>query len=310
MYQLRISIEGITPPIWRTVQVSENYSLYKLHHIIQKIFGWKNSHIWCFRAEGEDSPITNPWLWGGGTTRWDKTVKLKTILKKEGDSILYEYDMGDSWKHTIVLEKASDEKIKKSACTDGKRAGPPEDCGGIGGYNEMVHHLLHPEKEGYLELLEWLDEDYDPEAFDIADVNRNLRSLNFFIRVFDEENGLIFGDSRKKNSRPPSIQISEKDVQLILQEEYSFFREIVASNVFCSKCAVRNTEAGIKDYTIILNDLNDIQLSGKCSICGGSVGRYIEYGEDPEILRRAEAFRDTHRSRKSMKVVRKSKKIT
>jgi len=310
MYQLRITIEGITPPIWRTVQVSENYSFYKLHHIIQKVFGWQNSHIWCFRAEGEDSPITNPWLWGGGTTRWDKTVKLKTFLKKDGDNMLYEYDMGDSWKHRIVLEKASDEKIKKPACIAGKRAGPPEDCGGVGGYNEMIQHLLHPEKDGYLELLEWLDEDYNPEAFDIADVNRNLRSLNFFIRVFDEENGLIFGDSRKKNSRPPSIQISEEDVQMILQECYLFFRQIADSNIFCQSCSGKHKTVGITEYTIILNDLNDIQLSGKCSICGRNVGRYIEYGEDTEILRRAEAFRDTHRSRKSMKVVRKSKKIT
>ena len=307
MYQLRISIEGITPPIWRTVQVSENYSLYKLHHITQKIFGWKNSHIWCFRAEGEDSPITNPWLWGGGTTRWDKTVKLKTFLKKDGDNMLYEYDMGDSWQHTGVLEKTSDEKIKKPLCIDGKRAGPPEDCGGIGGYNEMIQHLLHPEKDGYMELLEWLEEDYDPETFDIADVNRNLRSLNFFIRVFDEENGLIFGEAKSKNQRPPSIQISEDDLQLILQEEYSFFREIVAGNVFCSNCTGKHKTVGIKDFTIILNKLNDIQLSGKCSICGGNVGRYIEYGEDPEVLSRAKAFRDTYRSRKSMKVVRKRK---
>ncbi|MCX6285245.1 MAG: plasmid pRiA4b ORF-3 family protein [Bacteroidetes bacterium] len=268
MYQLRITIDGITPPIWRTVQVSENYTLYKLHHIIQKIFGWENSHIWCFRAKGEDAPITNPWLWGEGTTRWDKTVKLKTFLKKEGDSILYEYDMGDSWKHTVILETANDEKIKKPLCIAGKRAGPHEDCGGIGGFNELINHLLHPEKDGYLELLEWLGDDYDPEAFDIANINRNLKSLNFFIRVFDEENGLNFGNPKSKNRRPPSIQISEN---------------------------------------IILNNLNDIQLSGKCSICDRNVGRYIEYGEVPEVLSRAKAFRDTYRSRTSMNIVRKRK---
>ena len=308
MYQLRITIEGITPPIWRQVEVSENYSFYKLHHIIQKIFGWTNSHIWCFLHEGVDAPITNPWLWGGGTTRWDKTIKLKALLRKEGDSILYEYDQGDSWKHLIVLEKADGLKITKPLCVDGKRAGPPEDCGGVGGYGEMIHHLHHPEKDGYLELLEWLGAEYDPEAFDIAAVNRNLKSLNFFIRLFDEENGLIFSDPMKKNKRPPSIQISEKDVELILQEDYPYFREIVASNVFCSHCTDQHKTVGIKEYTIILNDLNDIQLSGKCSICDGAVGRYCEYGEDPEFLMRAEAFRNTHRSRKSMKVVKKRNK--
>jgi hypothetical protein len=83
MYQLRITIEGITPPIWRLIQVSENYSFYKVHHIIQKIFGWTNSHVWCFLNEGDEVPITNPWLWGGGTTRWDKSIKLKKLLIKE-----------------------------------------------------------------------------------------------------------------------------------------------------------------------------------------------------------------------------------
>ena len=307
MYHLRITIEGITPPIWRLIQVSENYSFYKLHHIIQKTFGWTNSHIWCFLQEGDDVPITNPWLWGGGTTRWDKTIKLKTLLRKEGDSILYEYDQGDSWKHLIVLEKADDEKIKKPLCIDGKRAGPPEDCGGVGGYIEMIHHLHHPEKDGYLELLEWLGDEYDPEAFDLTAVNRNLKSLNYFIRVFDEENGLIFSDPMKKNKRPPSIQISEKDVQLILQEEYQYFLEITAGNVFCHQCSEKHKTVGIKEHTIILNNLNDIQLNGKCSICGVKVGRYIEYGEVPEILRRAKAFRTTYRSRKCMKVVKKRK---
>ena len=229
------------------------------------------------------------------------------MLRKEGDSILYEYDQGDSWKHLIVLEKADDEKIKKPLCIDGKRAGPPEDCGGVGGYIEMIHHLHHPEKDGYLELLEWLGDEYDPEAFDLTAVNRNLKSLNYFIRVFDEENGLIFSDPMKKNKRPPSIQISEKDVQLILQEEYQYFLEITAGNVFCHQCSEKHKTVGIKEHTIILNNLNDIQLNGKCSICGVKVGRYIEYGEVPEILRRAKAFRTTYRSRKCMKVVKKRK---
>lgn len=307
MYQLRITIEGITPPIWRTVQVSENYSFYKLHHIIQKAFGWQNSHLWSFHVQGDDVPITNPWLWGGGTTRWDKTIKLKELFKKEGDSVLYEYDMGDSWRHTIVLEKASEEKIKKPACIAGERADPPEDCGGIGGYNEMINHLLHPEKDGYLELLEWLGDHYDPEAFDIANVNRHLKSLNYFIRVFDVENGLIFGKSKKKNLRPPTIEISEMDLLLILQDDFLDFAKITVSDVFCPHCTGNFTNVGIRYCTIILTPLNDIQLNGRCSICGGKVGHYIEYSEDPEIFRRAEAFRETHRSRKSMKVVKRRK---
>ena len=205
------------------------------------------------------------------------------------------------------MEKASEEKIKKPACIAGERADPPEDCGGIGGYNEMINHLLHPEKDGYLELLEWLGDHYDPEAFDIANVNRHLKSLNYFIRVFDVENGLIFGKSKKKNLRPPTIEISEMDLLLILQDDFLDFAKITVSDVFCPHCTGNFTNVGIRYCTIILTPLNDIQLNGRCSICGGKVGHYIEYSEDPEIFRRAEAFRETHRSRKSMKVVKRRK---
>ena len=111
-------------------------------------------------------PITDPLLWGGGTTMWDKKVKIKDVLQKEGDSLSYEYDLGDSWKHTIVLEKIEDGGSKSVRCFDGARAAPHEDCGGIHGYQELIHHLRHPEKDGYIELLEWLDDDYDPENFD------------------------------------------------------------------------------------------------------------------------------------------------
>jgi hypothetical protein len=188
MYQLKITIDGITPPIWRTIQVPETYSLNRLHHIIQISLGWTNSHIYCF---GNDNVhITDPLLWAGGTTMWDKKVKIKDVLQKEGDSLSYEYDFGDSWKHTIVLEKIEDGGSNSIRCLDGAKDAPPEDYGGIRGYQELLHHVKHPEKDGYLELLEWLDDDYNPEIFDLKGVNKGLRGLARYIRMFEEENGL------------------------------------------------------------------------------------------------------------------------
>jgi hypothetical protein len=189
MYQLKIIIDGIDPPIWRSIQVPETFSLNKLHHIIQIIFGWTNSHLYCFWQD--ESPITDPRLWGDGTVQWDKKVKIMNVLKVIGDMLPYEYDMGDSWGHTIVLEKIDEGGLKAPRCLDGARAAPNEDCGGIRGYQELISHLRHPEKNGYLELLEWLGHDYDTEKFDLEGVNRRLKGLAKYIREFEEENDLI-----------------------------------------------------------------------------------------------------------------------
>jgi len=101
-----------------------------------------------------------------------------------------------------------------------------------------------------------------------------------------------------------TIELSESDVKTILQDDYRDFREIVAGNVFCAHCNGEHLSVGITDYKITLNADNDIHLKGKCTRCGGDVGRYIEYGEVPAIYQRAEEFRKSIRSRDNMKVVK------
>jgi hypothetical protein len=188
MYQLKITIDGITPTIYRTILVPETFTLNKLHHIIQIIFNWKNSHLYCFMHS--DVPTTDPVLWGGGTTMWDKKVKIKDVFVEIGDELPYEYDLGDCWKHSIILEKIESSVSKIVKCIDGARSAPPEDCGGVYGYHALIYHLCHPEIDGYFELLEWLGDDFDLEMFDLELVNKNLRKLASYIREFEEENGL------------------------------------------------------------------------------------------------------------------------
>ena len=190
MYQLKITIDDITPPIWRLISVPETFSLNKLHHIIQISFGWTNSHLYMF---GEyENKIGDPILWDDGETEtlWDKKIKIRDVLQKIGDKLKYEYDMGDGWEHTVVLEKIEDRGSKTGKCLDGARNAPPEDCGGIDGYNELIHHRCHPEKDGYIELLEWLGDEYDPELIDLKKVNKELKGLVKYIQEFDEGNGL------------------------------------------------------------------------------------------------------------------------
>lgn len=151
MIQLKISIDGIIPPIWRQIQVPNSYSLYQLHHIIQIAFGWENDNAWCFWIE--DTPTTNPMLWGGGVTRWDKRVKINSVLNQVGDVLSYQYGKGEGyWKLTVELDFVDTAKIRFPRCLDGARA-IMEDVGGVEGYQKLMYLLSHPELDGYLDLV-------------------------------------------------------------------------------------------------------------------------------------------------------------
>lgn len=184
MYQLKITLNEITPEIWRRILVSENIPLYRLHNIIQICMGWTNSHLYYL---GEDPhKIGDVHLWNDGETQPDSVIKVKDVLKKEGDTLNYVYDIGDWWQHTILLEKIHPSMKTQRKCIGGERRCPPEDCGGRRGYASLLHHLRHPEIDGYLETLEWVGDDFDPEFIDIPMINTHLALLSEFIREYEE----------------------------------------------------------------------------------------------------------------------------
>ena len=102
--------------------------------------------------------------------------KLSQLLKKEKDSLIYEYDFGDSWEHKILLEKIlpDDGKTVLPVCIKGKRACPPEDCGGIWGYEELLGTISDPKHPDYEDMLEWLGGEFDPDEFDLEELNGDL----------------------------------------------------------------------------------------------------------------------------------------
>lgn len=122
---------------------------------------------------------------------WDKKVKIKSVLKEVGDTLPYVYGRGDSWNHTILLEKMEKKFIKGATCLDGARA-VIEDCGGVDGYNKILYRLRHPEIDGYLELLIGLGDNFNSEHFELKEVNSKLKELAKRIKEFDEEHGLVF----------------------------------------------------------------------------------------------------------------------
>ena len=176
--QFKVTLRGIRPPIWRRFQVYSDITFYELHRILQEVMGWYDGHLHSFDVGGifVTDAETLAEVWEDGVD--EERVRLKKYLTREGQKIRYVYDFGDNWEHDVVLEKilSAEPNVHYPLCLKGKRACPPEDCGGIWGYADLLEALAdpaHPEHEMYLE---WLGEDLDPEAFDLAEVNEILQN--------------------------------------------------------------------------------------------------------------------------------------
>lgn len=178
IYQLKVALKHIKPPVWRRFQVRSDVKLTKLHEVIQIVMGWSNYHLYEFEA-GRTSYADRK-LWDEDWEYSDMSdagkAMLQDVLPDVGSKCLYTYDMGDGWEHTIVLEEILDPVPgeKYPICITGKHNCPPEDCGGPWGYEELLKILTDPSHEDYEEMKEWVGEEYDPNRFDCLEVNLDL----------------------------------------------------------------------------------------------------------------------------------------
>ena len=177
IYQLKITLRGSKPPIWRRIQVRSDTAVAKLHDIFQIVMGWTNSHLHQFIIHGVEYGIPDPDY--DMDIEDEKRVKLGELIFAEKEKFIYEYDFGDSWEHEILVEKIF--PIEKGGqypiCLKGKRACPPEDCGGIWGYSEFldaIEDVSHPEHD---DMLEWIGGEFDPEEFDVGSINKGLKDI-------------------------------------------------------------------------------------------------------------------------------------
>jgi len=175
IYQFRISLLEIAPAIWRTIQVPGTYSFWDLHVAIQDSMGWLDYHLHLFRLtkpgadavvqigipdddafEG-DEPILPGWA-----------IPIAGYFTRPGAAARYEYDFGDSWEHEVTLEAIVPRQTKKRypACLAGERRCPPEDCGGVRGYEDLMAVMHDPSHEEYESTLRWLGGRFEPERFD------------------------------------------------------------------------------------------------------------------------------------------------
>jgi hypothetical protein len=177
-FVLRVALREIAPPIWRTVRVPGWYTLNQLHRVFQMIFGWQDYHLYAFEIGSRRFERKHPESEGEDTG----AATLAKLGLERGTEFSYEYDFGDGWVHEVRVEDVqptgSDEDDWQAlpVLLGGERAGPPEDCGGPFGYQDLVDALRNP-ADGDPEhdhLRAWVGGAYDPERFDVWMANQNL----------------------------------------------------------------------------------------------------------------------------------------
>jgi len=180
IYRIKVTLRHVKPPIWRRIEVPADIKLGRLHDALQIAMGWTDSHLHGFRKGRDAYGVPDPDFPIG--MKNERNVRLNS-LAGEGDAIAYDYDFGDGWEHELRIEKVlpAESGVHYPRCIKGKRACPPEDCGGPWGYGNLLEAIGDPTHEEHEELQEWLGEDFDPEFFDIEEVNEAYK-LGFKVR--------------------------------------------------------------------------------------------------------------------------------
>ena len=177
-WQLKITLVGISPPIWRRILVPGSIRLSSLHDAIQAVFGWTDTHLHHFEFDGE--------YWGVPDDedfedlKNENKVQLRKLLMAEGRTLNYTYDFGDNWRHKILLERILPAGIISGPiCVDGRRCRPPEDVGGPSGYAEFLGAIFDPGHEDSGRLRKWAGGEFHAEEFDLEAVNRALSRMRW-----------------------------------------------------------------------------------------------------------------------------------
>lgn len=181
-WQLRVELLDVAPTVWRRLIVPSDITLPKLHTVLQCSLGWTNSHLHEFLIGGVRYELPNPDddFDFAVVKRDERRVKLDKALGRIARAFEYVYDFGDDWHHLIVVEDRHPQRsdaLLTVQCIDGVNRVPPEDVGGAPGYETFLAAISDPTHEDHAHLLRWAGGSFDPTAFDIRAVNRELVTI-------------------------------------------------------------------------------------------------------------------------------------
>ena len=197
-YQLRISLQGTSRPIWRCIQIPAAIPLCCLHDVLQIAMGWSDSHLHDFEMNGRRYGVPVEEFTDVDLIE-EKDIPLSSLLKREEDSLVYCYDFGDDWRHDVVLEKVMLSVCTHLVCLAGENRCPPEDVGGVAEYEDFWNVMSDRYRKEHLEMRRWVGGDLQPDEFDLESVNTILSQLSgdsgeaerLFRREAERHSGMI-----------------------------------------------------------------------------------------------------------------------
>ena len=184
-FRVRLDLRHTRPPVWRRLELSGDLTLPRLHEVIQAAMGWTDSHLHRFRTGSDHRSahfVTSFDVEEGEDGVLEDDVRLDQLVSVEGERLWYEYDFGDGWDHVLTVEKVLDGPAAQVRCTGGRGACPPEDCGGVGGHEELAawvrggyaEELLPEVFEDAAHAHDWLPLEWHPDQLDLEEVNAAL----------------------------------------------------------------------------------------------------------------------------------------
>jgi hypothetical protein len=183
IYQIKVTLKDSHPSIWRRIQAPGDILLSRLHAVLQIVMGWTNSHLHHFKAGGRYYGEPNPEFADMIEVIDERHVRLSQIASNVKARFVYEYDFGDSWEHELVVEKILPPEVgtQYPRCMDGECACPPEDVGGVWGYQEFLEAMRDPQHPEHEDMVEWIGGEFDPQAFDLRGVNGALQLFQAYV---------------------------------------------------------------------------------------------------------------------------------
>ena len=183
--QLKVVLRNIQPRIWRRLLVESNRTFAHLHAVLQWSFGWRESHLHDFEVAGVRVAEPEPDFDEGAPPKNPRTTRLSDLVTGGVTRFLYRYDFGDDWEHDIEVEQVlpPDPNVRYPVCLEGARSAPPEDVGGVSGYESFLVVWRDPSDPEYAETRTWAGDRFDPERFDLDTVNSILATFRRQVRT-------------------------------------------------------------------------------------------------------------------------------
>ena len=176
MHSLKVTLRSVKPPVWRRIEVESDVALDELSHIIELAMGWLGYHLHAFEADGVTYEQAGHFEGFDRGAREESDYRLSDLLTEVGTAMRWDYDFGDGWEHDIKVEAISpaDCNVTYPRCVAGRRACPPEDCGGPWGYQDILDAIGDKGHPRHRELTDWLPPGWDPTHFDPNETSKYM----------------------------------------------------------------------------------------------------------------------------------------